>query len=322
MTFSHGYALLIGVGESTYPKLSLPVTVKDMQAVRDILADEALCAYPEEHIRVLHDQGATRQAILDNLAWLKDMAAADPNATVMVYYSGHGWLAPNSDDYYLLQHDIEPLDLRGSALPAADFTAALHQISAQRLLVILDCCHAEGMATAKDGEPVATVPAGFQTTAIPKGFTDMLKQGAGRVVFTSSRGQQFSWVRADGQMSLYTYHLIEALQGAGSHTGDTTVQVSHLIGHLGKTVPVSARQLAGAEQTPFFDAASEDFPIALLRGGKGLPKGGWQEAHPEARQVIERKIEQHGKYNIFIERASGLAIGDQARSGTAPDADE
>jgi hypothetical protein len=42
MTFSHGYALLIGVGESTYPKLSLPVTVKDMQAVRDILADEAM----------------------------------------------------------------------------------------------------------------------------------------------------------------------------------------------------------------------------------------------------------------------------------------
>ncbi len=29
--FTHGYALLIGVGESAYSKLSLPVTVKDTQ---------------------------------------------------------------------------------------------------------------------------------------------------------------------------------------------------------------------------------------------------------------------------------------------------
>ena len=35
------------------------------------------------------------------------------------------------------------------------------------------------------------------------------------------------------------------------------------------------KALRGREQTPFFDAATEDFPVALLRGGKGLPKGGW-----------------------------------------------
>jgi hypothetical protein len=32
-TFNHGYALLIGVGESKYHLLSLPVTVKDTQAI-------------------------------------------------------------------------------------------------------------------------------------------------------------------------------------------------------------------------------------------------------------------------------------------------
>lgn len=38
-TFPHGYALLIGVGESAYPKWSLPVTVKDMHAIQSILTD-------------------------------------------------------------------------------------------------------------------------------------------------------------------------------------------------------------------------------------------------------------------------------------------
>lgn len=32
-TFPHGYALLIGVGESAYPKCSLPVTAKDIGSV-------------------------------------------------------------------------------------------------------------------------------------------------------------------------------------------------------------------------------------------------------------------------------------------------
>ena len=89
-------------------------------------------------------------------------------------------------------------------------------------------------------------------------------------MFTSSRGNQSSWVRRDGSLSLYTYHLIEALQGAANQPGDRTVMLSNLMNYLGKQVPESARTLH-KEQTPFFDTAMEDFPIALLRGGKGLP---------------------------------------------------
>ena len=71
--FTHGYALLVGVGESAYPAWSLPVTVKDIQAIRSILIDPNLCAYPgdDRHIRLIHDKTATRAAILDGLAWLK-----------------------------------------------------------------------------------------------------------------------------------------------------------------------------------------------------------------------------------------------------------
>ncbi len=72
--FINGYALLIGVGESAYSKLSLPVTVKDAQAIYAALVDPELCAYPDdkEHIRVLNNQEATKAAILDGLNWLKE----------------------------------------------------------------------------------------------------------------------------------------------------------------------------------------------------------------------------------------------------------
>lgn len=276
-SFDHGYALLVGVGRSSYAKWSLPVTVLDAQALRAILADPALCGYPDDdhHLRLLHDEAATRANILAGLDWLQARTSADPDATAVVYYSGHGWLDETTGRYYLVPHDVEPFDLAGSALPASDFAAALHAVPARRLLVIVDSCHAEGMATAKD-LPALKLPAGFTAAPLPKGISDTLKQGAGRAVFTSARGTQKSWVRPDGTLSLYTYHLLEALRGAGSRPGDTVVRLSHLMNHLGQAVPASARTLCQAEQTPFFDTATEDFPVALLAGGQGIPKDGWQ----------------------------------------------
>ncbi len=334
--FGNGYTLLIGVGQSAYPKWSLPVTVKDMRALRAILTDPALCGYPDDdaHIRLLHDAGATRQAILDGLAWLAGQVAADPEATAVVFYSGHGWIDDNTGRYYLLPHDVEPFDLAASALPATTFTDALHQVPARRLLVFVDSCHAAGMATAKDVLDFK-LPAGFSQATLPKSVVEELKQGAGRAVFSSSTGKQRSYVRLDGMMSVYTFHLIEALRGAGSRPGDTTVRLSNLMTHLGQAVPASA-QAMGKEQTPFFDTATEDFAVALLLGGKGLgsagvsPSEGGATSQPVIQASGERSVAagsisdstvvtgdhnvvQQGKYNINIGNAQGVVIGDGAQ---------
>ncbi|MEH2306692.1 MAG: caspase family protein [Nostoc sp.] len=265
--FAHGYALLIGVGRTAESRYSLPVTVKDVQALKTVLTDPNLCAYLDdsEHIRLLQNEQTTRSEILDGLTWLKEKAA-DKDATIVVFYSGHGCFDLSSQSYYLLQHDFNSIDIANTALSGQEFTQALRQIQAKRLWVVIDSCHAEGMATSK-GE----LPADFIATALPKGIVDALKQGEGRAVFTSSRGNQSSYIRPDGTMSIYTYHLIEALKGEANKPGDSKVMLSNLMNHLGKTVLESARTLCQAEQTPFFDTAMEDFPIAMLRGGKGLP---------------------------------------------------
>ncbi|KST68054.1 caspase family protein [Mastigocoleus testarum] len=314
--FTHGYALLIGVGESAYSNLSLPVTVKDTQAIYAALIDPELCAYPdnEEHIRVLNNQDATKEGILEGLNWLKAKADSDSQATVFVYYSGHGWLEENNNSYYLIQHDIDPFDLTESALAAETFTDALRQIQAERLLVVIDSCHAAGMATSKEGKttPAFKLPQGFVEVPPSKSLIDNLKQGKGRVVFTSSEGEQKSWIKDDSS-SIYTYHFLEALQGAGNKPGDTEVRVSNIMNHLGKVVPESARQLYDAKQTPHFDMDAGDFVITKLRGGKGLPDKGWDEIKSEAMQKINKiadVINQHGKFITNINEAHGLHIGD------------
>ncbi|QLE52470.1 caspase family protein [Nostoc sp. C057] len=260
--FANGYALLIGVGESAYQGLSLPVTVKDVQALHQVLVDPNFCAYPNntQHIRLLHDKEATRSKILEQLNWLKEEAQANPEATVVVYYSGHGWFSKSQNRYYLLPHDINPFDLESSSLSAEDFTDALRQIKSKRLLVIIDSCHAAGMATARKAKAYSD----FEEIPIPKSVIDDLSKGKGRVVFTSSQGEESSWIRPDNEMSIYTYHLIEALQGKGNQSREDVVKISHLMNYLSDKVPKSASTLCKKTQTPYFNFESEDFPVARL----------------------------------------------------------
>ncbi|NEO54024.1 MAG: hypothetical protein F6K54_13620 [Okeania sp. SIO3B5] len=309
-TLSHNYALLIGVGDCKYPNWSLPVTVKDVQAIKSFLTKPDLCSYidNENYLRLLCNEQATKQNILDNLNWLQQQAKNDQEATILVYYSGHGWLDKSTQNYYLIPHDTSPVKLQKTALPATEFNNALQQISAQKLLVIIDSCHAQGMATAKETEELE-LPENFSQTALPKNLIDELRKGTGRALFTSSTGEESSWIRSDGKMSIYTQHFLEALHGGGNKPGDKEVKVSNLMNYVGKTVPESARQL-GKKQTPIFDfSQTEDFPVALLCGGKGLPDGGWEEVKSEVPRnisvgrdininIVERDLNMRDRINI------------------------
>mgnify|MGYP001793641057 CR=1 FL=1 len=337
-TFNNGYALLIGVGESAYPRWSLPVTVKDTQAIKSVLTNPNICAYPnsDNNIRLLYDSTATRSAIVNGLGWLKAQAANDPEATVIVYYSGHGWLDQSTGQYYLIQHDIEPFDIPNSAFSAQNFTEALQQIKSKRLLVLIDCCHGEGMATAKDDENIhIKLPQSLMQTFPPESVLDSLKQGEGRAVFTSSRGQQKSWILKDNSLSIYTHHLIEALKGAANRPGDTTVKVSNLMNHLAKCVPETAQAMYKVEQKPFFDTVTEDFAVSLLLGGKGISVDGEGATEDKVTAVPNQGVNvsgsrsntagrdindsiitsgddnsvQKGNHNVIIKKARDVSFG-------------
>ena len=314
--FIHGYALLIGVGVCRYVPWSLSATVKDAQALCEILTDPEHCAYPadDDHVRLLHDDMASRSAILDGLRWLEACCQADDQATAVVYFSGHGWLTEDGH-YFLIPHDVTPFDIAGSALAAEAFTDALRRLTARRLLVFIDSCHAEGMAMAKAATE-EQLPPGFSKSALPEEVITQLKQGEGRAVFTSSRGKERSWVRQDGQLSIYTYHLLEALSGAGNRPGDTEVHVSHLMTHLANAVPISALREHSAAQTPFFDLATEDFAVALLMGGRGLPDDGWQSTEVTINSTGQpvnltgSELTVQGQGNLVVNAGGVNVVGD------------
>jgi hypothetical protein len=323
--FAHGYALIIGVDENNVSGYALPDVSKDIKALADVLVHPQRCAYLKDNLEILAGQEATRRGILDKLEWLQERVEADTsgNATAIVYFTGHGWYTNSNgeSEYYLIPYDVREGEIRFHGLRATDFAEAVGKLEPRRLLVILDCCHAGGM-----GVKGATLPTGYTESAISpsllmggeksvssgaKGL-EALGTGVGRAVLSSSTGDQPSYMRKDGKMSIFTYHLIESLTGhAEPEEGAKEVLVSDIMGHVYRHVPQSANDDWGVEQTPDYQV-SGNFPIALLLGGRGLSKG--QPAPDPLVELPARASEPAGRRievrdGVYVE---GQVIGDVA----------
>ena len=155
-TFKHGYALVIGVDQNAVTSWSLPAVTHDVLALRETLVDPRRCGYPEGNVRVLTGKDATRSKIEQELERLRGCIERDSEATAVVYFSGHGhrvWSpGTGKQEYFLLPYDVRAIDSNGqlvpnteTALPAVVFARKIEEIEPQRLLVVLDCCHAGGM---------------------------------------------------------------------------------------------------------------------------------------------------------------------------------
>jgi hypothetical protein len=256
-TFQNGFALLVGVGRCTYTPWTLPATSRDAEALKLTLTDPRRCGYPDENIRLLTHEAATRGRILDAMGELEKKIAQVPNSTVIVFYSGHGWLDQHGD-YYLMPTDADPHKFSSTALPGEIFTNALRRMQPSRLLVLLDTCHAGGMAEAKDGIPPGLPPG---RKAPPEGLAEALGKGQGRAVLSSCRGEETSLVLPDGHLSLFTHCLVEAFSG-GLASSEAHISVLNLCSYTSRAVVEGAKALSHT-QTPFLKAETEDFTVAL-----------------------------------------------------------
>jgi hypothetical protein len=255
--FQPGHAVLIGVGGS-----DIPNTVDDATGLAGILVDPERCAYPPEQVQLLTSADAGRKAIL---AALDEVAkTADAQSTVIVYFSGHGYRVSASigEAYYLIPHGYDLGQLHKTAINGQEFAAKLAAIPAQKLLVLLDCCHAGGIGEAKaPGLQFAKAP-------LPAAAPGLLAQGSGRVVIASSRSDELSY--AGEPYSAFTLALVEALCGEGAAKQDGYVRVADLALHARQVVP--GRTQDRQHPVLHFEHA-DNFLVAYYAAGDAKPKG-------------------------------------------------
>jgi hypothetical protein len=255
-------AFLIGVGNYTDTQYAdLPATMRDVQALAAVLTDSSRCGYRKEHVRIITGDQATAANICTGLAALADTVT--PESTVFVYFSGHGGRARQNGIWqtYLCPREADPNDLAHTAIPGEQFSSLLAAISAKKMSVILDACHAGGSVDLKAADGTAVWKSG-----LPNDYYEALSEGNGRVVIASSRAEQYSYVRKQGDLSLFTWHLREALNGKAAIRGDGLIHVLDMFHYVNEAVPIDEPR-----QTPILKVKDLDlnFPVALDRGGKG-----------------------------------------------------
>jgi len=254
------YALVIGIANYQQINKLPPTVLKDAQDIRDLLVDPQHCGYPPANVQLLLDDQATAARIRAALKALAE--STNPESTAFFYISSHGGRVESGSHTgeYLLPVDTvytSGESVAQTAIPGAEFTAALRAIPARKAVVAFDCCHSGGIGQPKD----ATAPgikAGFSDS-----YYDALKEGRGRVILASSRSTESSWVLPGAENSLFTQHLLAGIRG-GIPSEDGLIRIFDLFEYLQPRVTGDQ-----PNQHPIFKAElEENFAVALYLGGQ------------------------------------------------------
>lgn len=279
-TFSNGHALIIGVG------FDLPVTVKDATALDNVLVDPNRAAYPQHQIQLLTEDKTTRQGILEAFDRLIAQVNKNPDATVIVYFSGHGGCIKDLNgvsEYFLVTHDYAQTRQADKAISGIEFTKKIEAIKSRKLVVLLDCCHAAGMPALKDANET------FIKSPLPPTLLQALDAGRGRVVVASSREDEKSYT--GNPYSVFTTCLLEALAGKAARNQDGFARILDVLTYLIEQVPqrTSGLQYQFGIQHPFVNNVSnldENFALCYYAGGSKYVPTIETESYPIEKPTI------------------------------------
>lgn len=268
MPFQQGHAILIGVGSHRFiPRLDVPISVSDAQAVAQILHDQKYCGYPAGQVKVLSHADATAANILDELNALA--GRVKKTDTVTFFYEGHGDYGTDGG-YYLITHDAQADGnkvIAGTGLSQIALLDALRRLPAERVLLIFNACHAGELAPSSFGAAEG-VEAAFGAQTLPNTTADaLLSTGSGRIILSACREDQRSYI-GSGKLSLFTQALVDALQGKGLVPRGGFISIFDLYTAVYESVQEKALLTLGREQHPELTVlkGSGPFAVALYHG--------------------------------------------------------
>lgn len=230
------WALIIGISKFQDQALNLNYAAKDAIDFGNFLTSRM--HFAPDHIKILTDEDATRENILDALGdkFLPRVAGKDD--MVVIYLSTHG--SPSALDIgkvnYIVAHDTDKDRLYSTGVAMQDLCRIIKdRIQSNRALLILDACHS-GAAVPKEAKGMA------RSGNID---VDEIVQGTGHMVLSSSAPSQVAWESLTKPNSVFTRRLMEGFQSNGP---DTTLDQAY--SYLQKSVEQEVQRDRGYIQTP------------------------------------------------------------------------
>jgi tetratricopeptide (TPR) repeat protein len=232
------YAVIVGVSRyrNLDAKYQLRYAERDAQAVFTALISPEGGNFRVENVHVLTDEKATLAALrneIDN--WLPSVAKEDDR--VLIYFAGHGfmhqgkgYLAPTDFDRDRVAETGFPMDELGSAIGG--------KIKAKSKILFTDACHS-GAITPEETESINSTLGDLNKSLFS---------------LTASRAREQSFESPDlqGGHGVFTYYVVEGMEGAADTSGDGVVTADELAEYVHSQV----REYTSAKQNPTSDKSN------------------------------------------------------------------
>ncbi|MBZ5623305.1 MAG: caspase family protein [Acidobacteriia bacterium] len=242
---------VLAIGISKYPEaFRLQWAAKDAEDFAMAMQRQKGLLYRDVQVKLLTDERATRDAILDGLEWVEKNTAQ--NDIGMLFLSGHGWNDAGGS-YYFIPANFEADRLRRTAVASAEMQKTVQSIMG-KVVVFLDTCYS-GNVLGGQGRELRGDINGVAN--------ELVSAENGAVVFTASSGRQVALERTEWGNGAFTKALMEGLSGKADMMNRGRITVNALDYYISERV----RELTDNQQTPTTAKPKTiaDFSIAIRR---------------------------------------------------------
>ena len=255
----NGDLYYIGFGVSNYKdkKLNLKFAHKDIQDLGGLFL-KMKGKFREIHINIFVNEEVTVENIKNAKALLKNAKVDD---TLVLFIAGHGAHDNDSEaSYYFLVHDVDLNNLSGTAANFDLIENIMHGIAPRNKLFLMDTCESgevdsetqnQYYAMAKSRNIKARTTRALQVVRRKAKidtrpylyqkdryiYNDLLRR-SGAIVFSSSRGSEFSYESEKIKNGYFTEEIIKAINSRKTDkNNDGIVSTDELRDYVSKEVP-------------------------------------------------------------------------------------
>ncbi len=255
------HMLVIGINKYQNSSYNLNYAEPDAKSFTEKLISQSKRIYKSVNKIELYNENATKAKIVESF---KSIAAkAQPQDVFIFFYAGHGSLDEENKDkdgespFYFVPTDVtkiygDPQQLIAKGISDDELKGYLTKIRSTKQIVLMDACHSGAALKSMKTRAVA----GDEKAMV------QLARSSGVVMIASSGSKQFATEFDILKHGVFTYALLEALDGKGDN-GDNKITVNELKFYMEERVPELTKQYGGEAQYPTGFMRGNDFPISV-----------------------------------------------------------
>lgn len=218
--YANSWAVVIGINDyQKWPKLQY--AVNDANAVHDVLVQRF--GFAPERVLMLKDGEATRNRILALFHDALGHEQLQKNDRVFVFYAGHGAtrkLGSGREVGYIIPADADPAETATDAIPMTEIQNIAESLNAKHVFFVMDACYSGlGLTRGAGG--------------------NFLRENAkrlGRQMLTAGGADQMVADGGPGGHSVFTWALLQGLNGKGDLNGDGLITAMELAAYVAPAV--------------------------------------------------------------------------------------